>query len=249
VMLTPWVTIIILANVAVYAAQSWLGIGDATWVLIPELIPLRPWTLVTYMFLHQGTAHIVFNMLALVFFGPRVESQITGVKFLGLYLLSGIGGGLLSWVFTPGVPIVGASGAVLGVMFAYAKFWPRDTILVFFLPMEARYAILAMVAIDLFGLGANIAHFAHLGGVAAAFVYLQLVERSPRKGKFESKLRTPRPSRTDITRWSKIKRDELHSVNREELDRIMEKIEKEGAGSVTPQERVFLDNFSERYGG
>lgn len=248
-MLTPWVTILLVANVAIFAVQSWTPLGGslADFALVPALIPARPWTLVTYMFLHQNGTHILFNMLSLYFFAPRVEAQLSGPKFLGLYFSSGIAGGLLSWVFTPFVGIVGASGGVLGVMCAYAWFWPRDQILIWFLPMEARFAVLLMAALDIFGVGMNVAHFAHLGGAGAALVYLWLFDRRPQKNRFEAKFRTPKPTRTDMARWSKIRREDLHAVNREELDRIMEKIEKQGVGSVTPQERVFLDTFSERY--
>ena len=75
-----------------------------------------------------------------------------------------------------------------------------------------------------------------------------MIDRRSRRRRFEAKQTGVRVSRGDVDRWSKIRRDELHEVNREELDRIMEKIEKEGVGSVTPQERNFLDNFSERAG-
>jgi hypothetical protein len=202
--------------------------------------------------LHQDLGHIFFNMLALYFFGPRLEAQLAGARFVGLYLVSGIAGGLLSWVFSPFSAIIGASGAVLGVMYGYARFWPKDRMILWVVPMEARYAVLTMAALDLFmGFrgGGGVAHFAHLGGVVAAVVYLRLLDRAPRQRHVEAKLRTPRPTRSDLARWSKIRRDELHSVNREELDRIMARIEREGPGSVTPQERVFLDNFSERQGG
>jgi hypothetical protein len=108
-----------------------------------------------------------------------------------------------------------------------------------------------MTVLDLFGgfTGTgNVAHFAHLGGVAGAFGYLRLLDYKSRKRKVETKVRGPKVSRGDLDRWSKIKREELHEVNREELDRIMRKIDEEGTTSVTPQERNFLDNFSERAG-
>jgi membrane associated rhomboid family serine protease len=253
--MTPWVTRILFVNVAIFLAQMFMpgfnALSRYAGVLIPALLPYRPWTIVTYMFLHDGFGHIFFNMLSLFFFGPRLELQLGGRRFLTLYFVSGIAGGLLSWVFTPGAQIVGASGAILGVMFGYAYYWPRDQILLMFVPMQVRIAVLVMTALDLFGgfSGAGrTAHFAHLGGFAGAFVYLKLVERSLRKRKFEAKVRGPKVSRGDLDRWSKIKREELHEVNREELDRIMRKIDEQGVGSVTQQERSFLDNFSERAG-
>jgi hypothetical protein len=172
---------------------------------------------------------------------------------LALYFVSGIAGGLLSLVFPSTIPIVGASGATFGVMLGYAKFWPRDQIFLLFVPMQVRIAVIAMTVLSLFGSfgiggAGDIAHLAHLGGFAGAFLYLRLRDARSRTRRFEAKQKGPRVSQTDLDRWSKIRRDELHEVNREELDRIMEKIEREGVGSVTQQERSFLDNFSERAG-
>jgi membrane associated rhomboid family serine protease len=258
-MLTPWVSRILFLNVAIFLAE-FLGERFSpaldelirAMVLVPAFIPQRPWTLVTYMFLHAGIGHIFFNMLSLFIFGPRVEAHLGGRRFVALYFISGIAGGLLSWPFSPFASIVGASGAILGVMYGFARYWPRERIMVWFAILEARFAVLLFVALDLFagfgGGGGNIAHFAHLGGAAGAFAYLQLTDRFSRLKKFEAKLRTPRPSRGDLTRWSRIQRETLHEVNREEFDRIMKKIEDQGIGSVTPQERNFLDTFSDRAG-
>jgi len=253
-MLTPWVRWIIFANVAVFVAQRFIPDFDAfsrLLVLWPPAIPYRPWTLVTYMFLHQGFSHIFFNMLSLLIFGPRLEVQLSGRGFLGLYLVSGIAGGLLSWVFPPDAPIIGASAAVFGVMLGYARFWPRDQIFLWFVPMPVWVAVLVMTGLDLFGGFSgrmdNIAHFAHVGGFVGAAVYLRLWDMKPRRQrKFEAQQKGPRVSRSDLDRWTRIPRDRLHEVNREELDRILEKIARDGVGSVTPQERNFLDNFSDR---
>jgi rhomboid family protein len=254
-MLTPWVSRIIFANVAIFLAQlaspAFRNLSE--WgVLRPAYIPYQPWTIVTYMFLHAGFGHLFWNMLTLYFFGPRLEAEISSRKFVWLYLVSGVTGALLSWVFTPYAPIVGASGAIFGVMLGYAMYWPRDQMLLMFFPMPVWVAVLVMTALNLFGGfggGGNVAHFAHLGGFVGAFAYLLLLRRRSRSRKFEApKVRGPRVSRTDLDRWAKIKRENLHEVNREELDRIMRKIDEEGTGSVTPQERSFLDNFSDRAG-
>ena len=139
-------------------------------VLVPAQAWREPWTLVTYMFLHGGFGHIFFNMLALFFFGSRLEHRLGGARFLGLYFCSGIMGALLSLILAPHAAIIGASGAVFGVMLGYAWFWPRDQILIWgILPIEARYLIVLTTVLALFGgfvpgAGGNTAHFAHLGG-------------------------------------------------------------------------------------
>src|SRR5262245_843452 len=137
--MTPWVTRLLIANIAVFVlqlAQPW--VTDA-FMFVPAHVVGRPWTIITYMFLHDpsGFGHIFFNMLALYFFGPRVESRIGSSRFIKLYMISGISGALLHLImgfadaFLPGAlafagrsPIVGASGAVFGVMLAFAYFWP-----------------------------------------------------------------------------------------------------------------------------
>lgn len=253
-MLTPWVSRIIFANVAVFLGARFLpGFEDylGYLVLVPSQVPLRPWTVITYAFLHQGVAHIFFNMLVLFLFGPRVEMQLGSRSFLLLYFLSAIGGALLSYI-TPYTPIIGASGATFGVMYAFAKYWPKAQIYLFgFVPIEARIAIIVMVAFELYGgiRGVGVvAHFAHLGGFVGAFAYLRLRDRRTLPQRSQAKLTIQRASRDDLDRWAKIRREQMHEVNREEFDRIMEKIGKEGVGSITAQERIFLDNFSERAG-
>jgi membrane associated rhomboid family serine protease len=255
-MLTPWVSRIIFLNVAIFLAQQFIPAFaqlSASFELVPYFIPVQPWTLVTYMFLHANFGHIFFNMFSLYIFGPRLEAQLGGRSFVGLYLVSGIAGGLLSLPFSPLARIVGASGAIMGVMYGFARYWPRERIFVWFMVLEARWAVLLFVALDLFagfgGGGGNIAHFAHLGGAAGGFTYLQVADLFSRRRRFEAKQeRAPRVSRGDISRWSRIQRETLHEVNREEYDRIMKKIDDEGIGSVTPREREFLDTFSDRAG-
>jgi membrane associated rhomboid family serine protease len=219
--------------------------------LVPSQIPVRPWTLVTYMFLHGGLWHLFFNMLALFFFGPRLEYRLGGGHFLGLYFTSGVSGALLS-VLTPNVPIVGASGAVFGVLLGFARFWPREQIYIWgVIPAQAWVLVAVMTGLSLFGGfsgGGSIAHFAHLGGFAGGFLYLKWMEsRSPAK-KFKQKasaaVRNPVSERSDLKRWETIPRDELHPVNRDELDRVLEKIKAGGVGSLTPDERAFLDRFT-----
>jgi membrane associated rhomboid family serine protease len=253
-MLTPWVSRIIFANVVVFLAGQFIAGFDEQariwFALRLSDLAIKPWSLISYAFLHHGVLHIFFNMLVLFIFGPRVEMQLGSKSFLVLYLVSTVSGALLSYV-TPYATIVGASGATFGIMYAFAKYWPKAQIYLFgFVPIEARIAVIAMVVLDLSGGirgGGIIAHFAHLGGFIGAYAYLRLLDIRAPKPRFQvAKIKVQRASRDDLDRWAKIRREQMHEVNREEFDRIMEKIDKEGVGSVTPQERLFLDNFSER---
>ena len=241
--------LLIFANVAIELLRQNAPGVERLLVLVPALIPVRPWSVVSYMFLHAGFSHLFFNMLALYFFGPRLEARLGGRRFLGLYFASGIAGALASLV-TPYALIAGASGAVFGVMLGYAHFWPRDPIYLFFvLRLEARLLVVLMTAMALFG-GLTgqpgIANFAHLGGFAGGFLYLRWIElRSPAvQFRARAAVEVPRSSAADLDRWRSIRPDVLHPVNREEYERVMAKVAMAGAGSLTPDERSFLDRFS-----
>jgi membrane associated rhomboid family serine protease len=259
---TPWVLRLIVANTLVFLLQQTVpGLGNGL-ALVPAMALTRPWTLVTYMFLHGGLGHLFFNMLSLFFFGPVVEGRLGSRHFLRLYLISGLTGALLSILFPRSVmgamiPIIGASGAVFGINLAFAYFWPRQQILIWgILPIEARWLVAIMTVVSLYygfvGPAGGVAHLAHLGGFLGGFLYLKWMERRQqapmRQWREQSRARVPKveTSGNAIERWSKIRRDNLHEVNRSELDRILDKISASGITSLTPGEREFLDRFSSR---
>jgi len=241
---TPWVQRFLIANVLIFFVQQTMPGLDRSLVLVPALLLARPWTLVTYMFLHAGFTHILFNMLGLYFFGPRVEQRIGSSRFFALYMISGITGGLLSF-YTPMVSIVGASGAIFGVLLAYARFWPRDQMLIWgIIPIEVRWLVLIYTLISLLGIGTGVAHFAHLGGFLGAFLYLLWMERSAGARKFRKVATAPPPAKdATLGNWRNVNRASVHAVNKEEVDRILDKISASGLASLTPQERLFLSNF------
>jgi membrane associated rhomboid family serine protease len=217
-------------------------------VLVPALIPQRPWSLVTYAFLHADTLHLLFNMIGLFFFGPRLESALGSRRFLGLYFTSAVAAAIAS-LFTPFAAIVGASGAVFGVLFGFAKFWPRDRIYFWgIIPIEARWFIVLLALYSILGGftgGGGIAHFAHLGGLVGGWLFFKFLEwRSPAR-RFKKKA-TPdfgRATRSDLERWRSIPREALHPVNREELDRIMRKVDEHGPQSLDNRERAYLERL------
>jgi membrane associated rhomboid family serine protease len=247
--MTPWVTRLIFANVAMFLITRTLPVVQWALILIPGLVLLRPWTIVTYMFLHADLWHILFNMLGLFFFGPRLEARLGGRRFLGLYFASGIAGALLS-LLTPGAAILGASGATFGVFLGYAMYWPRERVLIWgILPVEARVLVIVMTVLALYGGmtgGGGVAHLAHLGGFAGGFLYLKWSERHTPAARFRARAqpgaRPPTPS--DAERWARIRPEELHPVNREEYERVIRKLREEGVAQLTAAERAFLDRFS-----
>ncbi len=254
--MTPWARRLLIANVAMFVvmivAQGTPALRAFVnlLVLVPAYILQRPWTIVTYAFLHAGFVHLLFNMIGLFFFGPRLESVLGGGRFLGLYFTSAIVAALASVFFEPFAPVVGASGAVFGVLIGFARFWPRDRIYFWgVIPIEARWFIVLLAAYSIYGgltSGGGIAHFAHLGGLAGGWIYLKVIEHRSRARQFQKKASPslPRATRSDIERWRSIPRESLHPVNREELDRIMKKVDDHGPQSLDSREREYLERLS-----
>ena len=256
--MTPWVRRLIVANVLVFLMTSTQPALLNELAFFPPGVLARPWTPFSYMFAHAGFGHIFFNMLSLFFFGPRLEERLGSGRFLGLYVTSGLAGALLSFL-TPLAFIVGASGAVFGVQLGFARYWPRDRILIWgVLPIEARWLVIIMTLISLrggFTGGGNVAHWAHLGGYIGAALFLVVMERTSPARSFKHRASgasappvTARVlgDRAALERWSRIRPEDLHEVNRSELERIQAKIAAHGVTSLTTADREFLDRFAGR---
>jgi len=266
--MTPWVQRLLIANVVVFFLTGGSPRLGYELAFVPGLALQRPWTIITYMFVHAGTTHLLFNMIGLFFFGPRLETRLGGRGFLTLYVVAGIGGALFSFAFERNVPIVGASGAVYGIIAGFAHFWPRDKIYIWaILPVEAWLLAVFMVLASLWsGItgGGNVAHFAHLGGLALGYGYVRWrdVQTAVRKKRWQqggdapksrARASSPRSSTSARTkmgrgrpldRWQKIPKDKLHRINRDEVDALLDKIGAKGIESLTPEERKFLDRMS-----
>lgn len=213
----PRMTRVVQALIAINVAVAFLG---ATVVQESELVSLfafragplsQAWrTAFTYMFLHAGLLHLAMNMYVLWIFGPRIEHVWGSRSFALFFVWCGLGGAIFHALFGGLAPMVGASAAVYGVMLAYAMHWPKDEIYFFgVVPMRVATMVGIFVAIDLlrgFTGGSGVAYFAHLGGVAFAFLYLkkpqhvsieqlrQRVSPAPDVGDDMSPRTAPRPS-------------------------------------------------------
>lgn len=268
--MTRWVSSIVVACVAVFVLQSlYPGLTDQLVWYPPDALA-RPWTAVTAMFAHGSFTHILFNMIALYSFGPRVEARLGGARFLGLYFVSGLMGALLCFI-QPQHPVLGASGAIFGVALAYARYWPRDMFLVFFVPMSARTMVVVLTVLSVGGaispfplpFFGNVAHLGHLGGFVGGWLFCLWMERATGGRDFrqraemgwtvERKAAAPLPKAVvelatgeheTLARWGRIRPDQLHPVNREEFERIRTKIATAGLRSLTPLEREFMERFA-----
>jgi membrane associated rhomboid family serine protease len=244
--MTKWVRFFLIANVVIFFVQMTRSEFTDVFALVPALALYRPWTVVTYMFLHGDIMHLGFNMLGLWWAGTRVESRMGSDRFVILYFISGLTAALFAFIFAYNAAVIGASGAIFGLMMAYAYFWPRDKIFIYgIIPVEARVLLIIYTAVSVFGLrgGGGTAHYAHLGGLVGAFVYLHFVSRTQGARKFRSIATAPKLPPQKAVAWQKVDPLKVHEVNRDELNRILDKVGKTGLNSLTPDELRFLTNF------
>jgi membrane associated rhomboid family serine protease len=208
------------------------------------------WRLATYMFVHDhgSVMHIVFNMLMLWMFGAPVAREMGERSFLILYVAAGVFAGLCSMAFygftgNPAV-IVGASGAIFALLVAFARFFPDQQLLMFFIfPVPVRYAVLIIGAIELLLITSNdrIAHAAHLGGALFAWIYLRFWAAGP-----NTSLMAQWKHRQVKKRWMEAQREgEQLREAMEDIDPILQKIGREGIHSLTREEKRKLDRVSE----
>lgn len=263
-MLTPMVKRLLIANTVVFAVTLVVGQGFMfEWFAFqPTRIVFRPWGPLTYMFLHGDLGHLAINMLVLFFFGPPLEARWGEREFLRFFLICGFGGVALSYVFLP-ASIVGASAATYGVMLAFAMNWPNVPIYVFgVFPVLAKYLVGFMaVSTTLSAVGSaqgsNIAHFAHLGGLIAGFIYLKADWRSGKA--FEGLQRAARKKRR-LAIVPREEADEEHSGTTsarkqvredpglyDKVDAVLDKISAEGMSSLSPAELKLLDEVSKKH--
>lgn len=285
---------ILIVNIAVYFFQMIfenINFGGVPgWYFLNRYFALNPltgvdqagvpynfqiWQIFTYQFMHGGFSHILFNMFILWMFGMEIENVMGSRKFLIFYLSCGVGAGLLQLLLPPLLfeglaPTIGASGAVFGVMIAFAMYFPdRYVFLYFLIPVKAKYLIAFLVIIEFLSVGNQsvVARFAHIGGALTGFIFIMIDRKNQltagnifssfRKtdGLFSSsafrKTFKTRPSVPDEVEDAKFyditesKKDD-DAINQEEIDRILDKISKSGYQKLSESEKKILFEASKR---
>ncbi|MFH1618576.1 MAG: rhomboid family intramembrane serine protease [bacterium] len=239
---------LITACIAAYVAGFFFG------PLMNQVLGLVPyrvthsfwlWQLFTYLFLHGGFLHLLFNVLMLWIFGRLLEARWGPGRFLRYFFITGLGAAALSVVLSPssGIPVIGASGAVYGLLAAFAVLYPDATVYLYFLfPVTARQMALILGAMEFAAgfshNGGAVANTAHLGGLLTGWLYLKrgniggsvadLLSGSLRR------MRTPRSGR------------DSSGEAEAEIDRILEKISAGGRESLTVKELDIMRRYSQR---
>lgn len=258
--LTPWVKRLLIANVVIWLAMLALpSVGD--WLaFVPAWTLKRPWTLVTYMFVHGGFLHLFFNMLMLYFFGPPLESMWGGTEFMKFYLVAGLAGAAFSYLFAFNTAVIGASAAIYGIMLAFAMNWPDMQVYIWFLfPVKIKWLVGFLAAVSILssvgGRQDGIAHFAHLGGFVGGFLYLKLSDRVEiqvsqiRKAVARRKLNVTEGGQNGPSESAGPPRPGSRKEEQvlDEVDRVLDKISTSGLQSLSKEELALLDRVSKKY--
>lgn len=263
--LTPVVKKLIIANVVIFVVSRVIGGGlvENLFAFQPRQVLLHPWGAVTYMFLHGDLMHLAGNMIVLFFFGPPLEGRWGSREFTKYFLICGMGGVGLSFIFASSAAIIGASAAVYGLMLAFAMTWPKAPIYVWGIyPVQARWLVafffLLAFTSAFGGAGGGIAHFAHLGGLVTGFVYLKSDWKTSEKIKGFAQAAGVKARRLAIVPSEDALRSSVgkarsadgegmkEKATLDAVDQVLDKISAKGMKSLTDDERALLDEVSRR---
>jgi membrane associated rhomboid family serine protease len=233
------------------------------------------WQLITYQFMHGSFTHILFNMFMLWMFGMEIEHMMGSRKFLVFYLVCGLGAGIFQLLLPPllseGVgQTIGASGAVFGVMIAFAMYFPERYVFVYFLiPIKTKYLMAILVVIEFMSVGNQsvVAHLAHIGGAITGVILILMDRRKDltRKnifgsfkkpgsnfsaGGFQNAFRKNPFKQADVedAKFYDINdnRKNEEQVNQEEIDKILDKISQSGYQNLSDREKKILFEASKK---
>jgi membrane associated rhomboid family serine protease len=219
------------------------------------------WQLVTFQFMHAGWLHLIFNSLAIFFFGRSVETVVGPGRFLAVYFSSGILGGVVQMLFALlfqsfDTPVVGASAGAYGLVAAFAVIhWTeRFTLLFYFIPVTMRGKTLLLGTLALAGIGlaipnSGVANGAHLGGILTGFFYMrQIVQGRWPQWELPARRREPREFAAAAKGKNKFRSSaapaeplSTDAFLADEVDPILEKISAKGISSLTAREREILE--------
>ena len=218
--------------------------------LIPFQIifELKIWQLFTYMFLHDGFLHILLNMLFLWMFGREIEIVWGKNQFYKYYFFTGIGAGLLNSIlsFSSTIPVVGASGAVFGILIAFALIYPNRIVLLYgIFPMKVKFMVTGLATIALFSTimieHSRISHLTHLSGMISGYIYLK-------KDFLVTIINNYFNSKKESTKifHIKTKMDE-EVILKKTVNEVLDKLNVEGWENLSDSEQQILYKASEIY--
>jgi len=236
---------LIIANVAVFVLQLFFRpYFDQVFALQPQAVVQNfyVWKLVSYMFLHGGEWHLLFNMVVLFFFGTALEMAWGSKRFLQYYLTCGVGAGLLHMAVSYNSPVIGASGAVYALLMAYAILYPNQYVLLMFtFPVKVKYLVAGLAAFNLLlGIrgGDGVAHFAHLGGVLTGLLFF--------RDEIRKKIGVSKAAKRKWKVHVQDRRERRTEDKSANIDSILDKISEKGLDNLSTTEKRILENYSRK---
>tara|TARA_B100000131_G_scaffold314208_1_gene350695 strand:- start:51 stop:872 length:822 start_codon:yes stop_codon:yes gene_type:complete len=230
--------------------------GQGPWIIAMNYFSLNPnffnqfyiWQLVSYMFLHGGIFHIFFNMFALWMFGRELEIIWGSKRFLKYYMVCGIGSGLATAIISPGVTVIGASGAVYGVMLAYGLLFPNRMVYLYGLfPLKTKFLVFGLFIISLYySMGNNydgISHITHLFGIVVGFIYL----KKKFINNFTKKIKLWYiQKQIEKIEYDNIYHNEDNDKIKNEMNHILEKLNTHGWSALSDSEKITIKEGTEQ---
>ncbi len=267
---TPVVKTIMIINAAMFLAQELAGIF-APGVIEPLLGlnhqglagEFRLWQPATYMFLHGGWFHIIFNLIGMWMFAGELENHWGSRMFFKYYMFAGVGAGIFIAAMNYMIQLryagflpayqpttIGASGALYGLLLAFGMTWPNREVLLYFLfPVKMKYLVIIFGLIEFFGTlssiqspGGNISHIGHVGGIVSGLVFLLAVRSGIGA---QAGTRTGRGKAPGLLKKYRLRKKQREISERIEakaiIDRLLDKIARQGMSALTADERNSLE--------
>ena len=251
----PGVKFLLILNAAVFILvelSGQRGFFFHTFGLVPNLIweEMKAWQLLTYLFIHGGFFHLFFNMFVLWMFGKDLETQWGKNEFLFYYFTCGMGSGLFTALFSLNsiIPVVGASGAIYGLLLAYGFTYPNRLVYLYGLfPLKVKYMVIGLGVIAFFASmsagSSGVSHITHLSGMIIGFVvmYYNFNWKGIKLWYFQKRLQ-------NLKKKQKSK-DKEEIAMKKRVDQILDKLNDSGWESLTEQEEQFLTKASKKIFG
>ncbi len=258
--LPPAIRALMIANVIGFLVGLMVPDMHNLFGLVPQQVLFQRWIWqpLTYLFLHGNIWHLVFNLFALWMFGMPVESQWGERDFLKYYFLCGLGAAAAHLALAPhsSIPVIGASGAVYGLLVAFAMLYPDAVVYLYFLiPIKAAHMALLFGAIEFFagatGSTPGVARFAHLGGMLTGYLYIRWwwvakIQLKALWRRATSAEPEDEPAPRPVPRRSVKPAKPAADAEMIEVDRILDKILSDGLESLSEDERGVMHRYSER---
>jgi membrane associated rhomboid family serine protease len=236
----------------------------------PGKLITRPWTIITYMFVHQNVFHVLFNMLWLFWFGKIFLQYFSGKQLLSTYLLGGLAGALLYFVIMNLMPwladyfdsyMLGASAAIVAIVIAVSFYVPDYTMYLLFLgPVKLKYIALFSILLDILMIASYNAggHIAHLGGALYGYLFMLQYRKGRDIGRwlnnflddlvtlFRPRRRLNISYKKKARNVSDLEYNRHKATDQKEIDRILDKIAQSGYDNLTRKEKETLFRMSKR---